>query len=560
MRVGDWSVDPGLNQIRRDDETIRLEPKVMEVLTFLGAHPGEVVSREVLLDALWPGMVVGDDSLTQSVIKLRKALGDDPRNPTYIQTIPKRGYRLLARFSHEDSKTEDSHAAGGKEHIARPSQPVRPNVGLRPLALAGLVLAFLVAGWLIWTHPNLLFSPGGKHIVADQPASIVVLPFANLSDDPAQEYFSDGITGDLTTDLSRLGSLWVIARQTALSYKGRAVKISDVAHDLGVRYVVDGSVQRLGSRVRINIQLTDASNGHQVWAERFDRQIGDLFTIQDEIEQQLVASLKLTLSDQERRRLAHRYTSNIEAYDLFLRGQQAYVRQTADDNNRAQAFLRSAIALDPKFARAYAALALTDIDDWRFQWSHAAEQGADKALRMARHAVDLDDDLPQAHWALGFVHVFRREHAEAIRAARHALDLDPKNADAVMTLAFATAYSGDPEQALGLISTAMKLNPQYGATYRGGLGQTYFLAGRYGEAVPVLEQAIENNPSRLQARLMLAATYIKLGNQSDAEWQAGEILAIQPEFTLNKIERIAPFRTDAELEAYKTLLRKAGLK
>lgn len=560
MRVGGWSVNPGLNQIRRGDEVIRLEPKVMEVLTFLVSRPGETVNREDLLAALWPGVVVGDDSLTQSVIKLRKALGDDPKKPTYIETISKRGYRLLAPVRKEDTPPSDVHTVASTDKYGWRSWPMHLRLRILAGAVTGGAVIALVAAWLMWTDASILSGVGKKHVPSPEPPTLVVLPFINLSNDPAQEYFSDGITGDLTTDLSRLGSLWVIARQTALSYKGRAVKIGDVSHELGVRYVIDGSVQKAGNRVRINIQLTDATNGHQLWADRFDREMGNLFAIQDEIANQIVAVLKLTLSDEERKRLAHRYTSSVEGYDLFLRAQEAYVGQTAADNARAQVLLRSAIALDPKFARAYAALALTLIDDWRFQWSADAERGADEALRVAQRAVELDGDLPQAHWALGFVQLFRRDHVDAIRAAERAIKLDPNNADAVMTLGFATAYAGDPEQAIGLISTAMKLNPRYGATYRGGLGQTLFIAGRYEEAVPVLEEAIMNNPARIQARLMLAATYIKLGRQADAAWQAGEVLAIQPEFTLNKIERITPFRTDAELEEYKTLLHRAGFK
>ncbi len=560
MRVGGWSVDPGLNQIRQGDETIRLEPKVMELLTFLGGHPSEVVSREALLEALWPGIIVGDDSLTQSVIKLRKALGDDPRTPAYIQTIHKRGYRRLAPVSHEDTPASEGHTVGGTDGYGGRPLPARPRLGLRALALTGGAVVALLVAWLMWAGSNDFSGFGQKSMPVSDLPSLVVLPFANLSNDPAQEYFSDGITDDITTDLSRLGSLRVFARYTAFSYKGQAVKASKVAHDLGVRYVINGSVQKVGTRVRINIQLTDARIGQQLWAERFDREIGDIFAVQDEIAHRIVATLAVTLSDEERKRLAHRYTGNIEAYDLFLRGQEAYVRQDPDDNARAQELYRSAIALDPNFARAYAALALTCVDDWRFQWSTDAERGADEALRLARRAVKLDGDLPQAYWALGFVQVFRREHADAMRSADQAIALNPNDADAYVTLAMATAYAGDPERAIGLISTGMKLNPHYGATYRSALGQAYFLAGQYEKAVPVQMEAIANNPDRLQSRLMLAATYIKLGRQADAEWQADEVFAIKPGFTLDKIERINPFRTDSELEAYKALLRKAGFK
>jgi TolB-like protein/DNA-binding winged helix-turn-helix (wHTH) protein len=561
MRVGGWSVDPGLNQIRRGDEVTRLEPKVMEVLAFLGAHPGEVVSREALLEALWPGMIVGDDSLTQCVIKLRKALGDDPRKPAYIQTIPKRGYRLLAPVSLEDTQpADDGHTVVGTEAEASPTMPVRRRVGLLGLALASGALVALIAAWLLWTGSIDLAGSGEKPMPVSDLPSLVVLPFTNLSNDPAQDYLSDGISGDLTTALSHFGTLWVIAPYTALSYKGSATKASDVADDLGVRYVIDGSVQRAGARLRINVKLTDARTMHQLWAERFDREIGDLFAIQDEMVHRIVAALRVSLSDQERKRLDHRYTRNVEAYDLFLRGQQASVRQDPDENARAQELFGKAIALDPNFARAYAALALTCINDWRFQWSSDAERGADEALRLARHAVELDGDLPEAHWALSYVQLYRRDPLDAIHAADRALVFDHNYADAFVTLAMSTAYAGDPKRAIGLIGAGMKLNPHYGDTYRNALGLAYFLAGQYEKAVPVQKEAIGNDPERIQSQLALMATYIKLGRQADAEWQAQEVLMIKPNFTLDKIERISPFRTDSELEAYKTLLRKAGFK
>ncbi|MGA7178136.1 MAG: winged helix-turn-helix domain-containing protein [Thiobacillaceae bacterium] len=560
MRVGGWSVYPGLNEIRRGDEIIRLEPKVMEVLTFLGAHPGEVVSREALLAELWPGMIVGDDSLTQSVIKLRKALGDDPRKPAYIQTIPKRGYRLLVPVSHEDAPKGDGHAVIGTEGDGRRSLPARSRLGVLALALTSGAVIALVAAWLIWTGSIDFSGFGEKSMPVSDLPSLVVLPLSNLSNDPGQDYLSDGITGDLTTALSHLGSLWVIAPYTALSYKGSASKASDVADDLGVRYVIDGSVQRAGARLHINVKLTDARNMHQLWAERFDREIGDIFAIQDEMVHRIVTALRVTLTDQERKRLDHRYTSNVEAYDLFLRGQQATVRQDPDDNARAQELFGKAIALDPNFARAYAALALTCINDWRFQWSSDAERGADEALRLARHAVELDGDLPEAHWALSFVQLYRRDPLDAIHSADHALALDHNYADAFVTLAMSTAYAGDPKQAIGLIGAGMKLNPHYGDAYRSALGLAYFLAGQYEKAVPVQKEAIDSDPEKIQLRLALAATYIKLGRQADAEWQVQEVLMIEPKFTLDKIERISPFRTDSELEAYKALLRKAGFK
>lgn len=543
----------------RGHETVHLEPKAMEVLVYIASRPSEVITREELERDVWHGALVGYDAVTNTVIKLRKALQDDARQPRFIATIPKKGYQLIALITYpEDDDGPGSAAPVPSEPVAVAQRERQTWSGHRTGMLMAALAVVFVSG-LVWLWP-----PDNKNSVVPPSLvvhpSVVVLPFANLSNDPSQDYFSDGIGGDITTDLSRLGSLRVIARQTALSYKGQAVKAEDVASELGVRYVIDGSVQKSGERVRINVQLTDAKNGHQLWAERFDRATADLFAVQDEIAHHLVEAMSITLSKEERRRLARRYTTSVEAYDIFLRGQEAYVRLNPGDNVRAQEFYREAIAKDPHFARAYAALALTYSDDWRFQWSREAERGADEALHLARRAVELDKDLPQAYWALGFVHIFRREHDDAIRAAKRAIELDPNNADAYVTHAISSAFAGDPERAIALMGTAMALNPRYGSRYPSVLAISYFLAGRLDETLAVSEEAIALNPGRIPPRLLMAATYIKLGRKEDAEWLVAEVLAIKPDFKLDKIERIHPFQTDAEIETYKDLLHQAGLK
>jgi len=427
---------------------------------------------------------------------------------------------------------------------------------------AGGIAVGVAAWWRPWATP--VVAPPAETAApspdAAAPPRVIVLPFANHSNDKTQEYFADGVTEDLTTDLSRLGSLRVVSRSTAFSYKGQPIKHEEFARDLGVRYVIDGSVQKAGERVRINVRLTDATGGNELWAERFDRGASDLFAVQDEIAQRLVDAMAVTLSAEERRRLAHRYTSNIEAYDLFLRGQEAYVRQAREDIARAQNFFRQAIALDPNFARSYAALALTYIDDWRFRWSPQADLGADEALRLANRAVEIDDQLPQAYWALGFVHIFRREHREAIQAAERAVALDPNNADAYVTLAISSAYAGEAQRAIELMHTAMEMNPRYGSRYASVLGLANLEAGKYEEARVAYEDSVARNPARIPPRLLLAITYEKLGRHEDAEWQADEVLAIKPDFTLDTLERISPFQTDAELEERRAILRRIGFK
>lgn len=426
----------------------------------------------------------------------------------------------------------------------------------RWLILIALIL--LLAAAAVTFYQTGSRSPEVPHRASTSLPGIVVLPFTNAGNDPQQDYFSQGITADITTDLSRLDSLRVIARQTAATYRGQSMSAQQVGNDLNIRYVLEGDIQKAGDRLRINVRLIDAEKEQLMWGERFDRDVGDIFAMQDEISQHVVSALSIELTDEQRKRLAHRYTQSVEAYDLFLRGQQAYVRQNANDNARAQRFFRQAIGLDPRFARAYAGLALTYSDDWRFEWSDAAEKGADQALQLARRAVALDEELPQAHWALGFVHLFRGEHTEAIEAAKRALALDPNNADAYVTLALSTTLAGDPERGIEFMGRAMDLNPRYGSRYSGVLGICYYHANRLEEAMSAFEDSLARNPARIPPYLYKTAIFMQTGREDDAQWQVAEVLTIDPDFTLRNFDRILPFGNTAKKEEFVALLRKAG--
>lgn len=444
--------------------------------------------------------------------------------------------------------------------LDEPTPPRRSN-------WLGIVLAAIVlvtGGLLVWLQPwqqkatPVHDIPSVIHRTDSSLPSLVVLPFSNMGGESQNEYFTEGITADITTDLSQLGSLRVIARQTASTYRNHSISAQQVGNELGIRYVVEGSIQKEGDQIRINVRLTDAENNYLMWGERFDRKLGDIFAVQDEITSHIVNTLSIEISDEERRRLAHRYTNSVQAYDLFLRGQQAYVQQNADDNARAQQFFRRAIGLDPLFARAYAALALTYSDDWRFGWSNESEKGADEALRLARRAVALDDNLPQAYWVLGFVHIFRGEYKEAINASERAITLDPNNSDAYVTLAISTNFSGNPEKAIDLMQQAIALNPRYGSRYSGVLAIAYYHAGKYQEALAAFNDSLARNPERIPPHLYKTVLLMKMDRKEDAEWQVDEVLAIKPEFSLDNLDRILPFSDEAERTEFISLLQEAG--
>jgi TolB-like protein/Flp pilus assembly protein TadD len=390
----------------------------------------------------------------------------------------------------------------------------------------------------------------------DKP-SIAVLPFDNLSGDSGREYFSDGITDELTTRLSQLSGLFVIARNTAFTYKGRPVNIQDVGRELGVRYVLEGSVQQAGGRARINAQLIDAATGFHLWAERFDRGLDDIFALQDEVTSNIVAALEVELSEAEQWRLAQRYTRNLEAYDAFLQGWEQAWRITPEGNLRARENFERAIQLDPAFARAYANLALT-----YFSGPNGVampDPSLETAYSLAQTAVALDPTLPQVHWVLALVQAHRREYEKALEASNAAIALDPNFADAYGQQAFIFHLRGQPEKALPLIEHAMRLNPRYPAGYLEELGKLQYALRRYDDPIKTLEAVTERNPNLWLGRMFLAASYVHAGRIGDAEWEIGEILVANPTFSLASIGEYVPFEHPSDREHFAAALEKAGL-
>jgi TolB-like protein/class 3 adenylate cyclase/Flp pilus assembly protein TadD len=375
----------------------------------------------------------------------------------------------------------------------------------------------------------------------DKP-SIAVLPFNNLSGDSQQEYFVDGLTEDLITDLSQVSGLFVIARNSVFTYKGRAVKVQDVAEDLGVNHVLEGSVRREGDRLRINAQLINAISGHHVWAERFDRDLTDVFALQDEVIKKIVTAMKVELTDAEKGGLEKRYTDSIEAYDLFLKGQRAFFEFTREGNQEARNLYREAVELDPNFARAWANLGWTHARDYQDGWSESPEDSLDTALALARKASKLDPTSSQVRWVLGQVLLFRQEYERALKAVRKAIELSPGNADARILLARILAFSGDPKESIRLIEEAMRINPYFPMQYQMNAGIAYFADGNYIKAESALVEAANRNPGAQRVRMWLAATYANAGKLEEAAWELQELMTLNPSFSVKGIERSIPFR------------------
>ncbi len=387
--------------------------------------------------------------------------------------------------------------------------------------------------------------------------SIAVLPFANLSGDANQEYFSDGITDDLITDLSRLPNLFVIARTSSFTYKGKAEKVQQVGRELGVKYLLEGSVRKASDQVRINVQLVDATIGNQVWAQRYDRQLRDIFKLQDEIVRGLIATLGLQLAVLEKGFVVPDRTNNLEAYDYFLRGYELFVVLTPDAIASSGKMFEKAIALDPGYADAYTHLALVHFMDYVWQ-SDTDSHALDRAEELARKAVSLDDSNADAYATLGFVTAYKGRPNEAVADGKRAIALDPNNAFAYFALSKISIILAKPEETLTYAQKALRLDPNHPERYSNEMGIAYNQMGRYREALDALKAGRPNDPWT-HAHLIYA--YTELGREQDARAEAAEVLRLAPRFSLEGVRKIIPVNWDTPVgRHYLDDLRKAGLK
>jgi TolB-like protein/DNA-binding winged helix-turn-helix (wHTH) protein/Flp pilus assembly protein TadD len=561
FQVADWEVDPASGWIRRGEITRKLEPRVMDLLIALAQQPGVVLPREELEAQVWSGMVVGYDALSSAMIKLRKALGDDPHHPQYIETLPKKGYRLIASVQDVGAIAEEDAA---QTRISSQTEPrFFHSVKKSSWLLLTGALFVVVGGLLIWLL-TLRSVPENDEIAAvaqhaDAP-SIAVLPFSNLSDDPNQIYFSDGITEDLITDLSRLSGLTVIARNSVFSFKDSMPEPQEVAQLLGARYLLQGSVRRVANQVRINVSFIDAETGLNIWAERFDGSLEDVFTLQDQVLAKVVSELEVKLTSQELANLKKPTTANFEALEEFFWGRATYGSVSKQENEAARKRYRRAIELDPNFAEAYAALALTYLDDWRRRWGISREEAISQAIDLAQKAIQIDPSVPQAHFALGYIYLYvHKGHDLAIEEAKKALALDPNYADGYALLSSAYFFSGHPEKALPLDRKAMRLNPASSFLYFVHLGRSYYFQKHYEQALEAFQSADERNRVYVTNHLWLAATYAQLDQLEEAAWEVDQILTLDPDFSLSHWMDTRPLKKTEHRQHLLAGLHKAGI-
>jgi adenylate cyclase len=387
-----------------------------------------------------------------------------------------------------------------------------------------------------------------------------VLPLMNLSDDPQQEYFSDGMTEDLITALSKISGMFVIARTSVFTYKGKPVKVQQVSQDLGVRYVLEGSVRKAAERVRITAQLIDATTGTHLWAERYDRVLEDVFTVQDEITRNIVTALEVQLTSGEQVRLWRQGTTNPEAYDTFLRGRDHAMRKTREHIVQARRLFERAIELDPGFAMAYVGLASTFTLEVRLGWSPSLAESLERARELTHKAIALDDALADAYGQLGYIALLQRQHERAITAGQQAIALSPNGAEVHALLAVTLNFAGKPEDGLAMIDKAMRLSPVYPSWYLHVLGMSHYLGGRYEEALAAFTHSRDRSPDVWFPYVGLVLTSVQLDREGDARAAAAEILRRDPAFSLERYAALQPYQNPAALTHELAILRQGGLK
>jgi adenylate cyclase len=387
-------------------------------------------------------------------------------------------------------------------------------------------------------------------------SSVVVLPFEFQGPDRLDAWLSDGLTEDITTSLSRFHDLFVISRTSAFVHRASAVTPQEAARQFGVRYVVSGSLRKAGGRLRITISLADAIRDRTIWGERYDRNLDDIFDLQDEITQVLVSAVAGHITSSERERIQTLPPSDLHAYGCVLQGQQYLFQYRREANRAARALYDAALEADPHYARAVAAKSRTLNLDWRYDWTETRDDALDEALRLALAATELDNEDARGFGELGFVHLYRKEHETALSAYRRALLLNPNDADLMSDMADALAHSGRSEEAIVLIGKAMQLNPFYPDQYLWHLGGAYYNLRRYDEAI----QSLESMQNLTEARRLLAASYAQLGQLAEAQHHAQKVLEAHPAFSVERWGSVQPDRDEADLAHFLEGLRKAGLR
>jgi adenylate cyclase len=515
----DYVLDTDRRELRRGANAVAVAPQVFDLLAYLIRNRERVVSKDDMIAAIWDGRIVSDAALTTRINVARAAIGDSGEAQHLIRTLPRKGFRFVGEVREE-------HAAAAITET--PAELPRPTLPL-----------------------------------PDKP-SIAVLPFINLTGNVEQEYFADGVVEDIITELSRFSELFVIARNSSFQYKGKATDVRQVGRDLGVRYVLEGSVRRGGDRLRISAQLIDAATGVHRWAEHYDRKIEDVFAVQDEVVRTIVAILAAHVRKAEIERTRAKPPNSWQAYDYCLQAADALASYNAflnaEDLSKARRLVQRSLAVDANYARSYAILSHTHVAAYvrPVDSDYLDSAALDRAYQLARTAEQLDANLPQVQACLGTVLTWKHEHDASIAAFERATALNPNYVD--WRFGFALIFAGDSRRAIDVLESHMRLDPFYPPVAAAISGLAHYMLKQYPQAVQLLRQHVSRAPQVIVFHAWLAANYARLGRLEEARAEAAEVLRIDPDLTITRtVRRLVAFKQAKDDKHFFDGLRKAGL-
>ncbi len=513
-------LDADLRELSRAGEPIAVEPQVFDLLIFLVENRDRIVTKDDLMEKIWEGRIVSESTLTSRINAARKAVADSGRDQGMIRTIARKGFRFVGDVR---EITADARAA-----VAPPPEPATGSA--KPL------------------------------LAALDRAAIAVLPFTNMSGEAEQEYFSEGISEDIITALSKLRWFYVIARNSSFIYKGKSVHLKEIGEQLGVDYVVEGSVRKEGEHVRITAQLIDVATGSHLWAERFDRDLKDVFAVQDEITQAVVAAIEPQLYAAESFRAQRKAPDNMDAWDLVMRALSHYWRVTRHDNVVTQALLEKAISLDPQYGQALGLLAASNIFSAHMGWQEMAT-ALPVAERAALAAIHADSEDPWAHYALASVYLFNRRFDDCIAEFELTLRLNPSFSPARGYYGVALAYRGRWEEGDRAAREALRLSPRdpFAAIYYGVAAYSQFVGENYEEAIRLAREALRQRGDFVGAHRVLTAAAAMAGHDDIAKAALEATRRAQPTISLAWLESEMPFEREVERAQYVEAFRRAGL-
>jgi len=532
FRFADFEINVARRELRRAGAIVHIEPQVFDLLVHLIRNRDKIVSKDELIDAIWQGRIVSEATLSSRISAARRALGDSGNDQIFIRTLYKRGFRFAGNVD-DDSSAPTAIAS----EIRPPLQGV--------------------------AHDAAELVPTAEPLPLPDKPSIAVLPFQNMSRDPDQEYFADGLTEDIITGLSRQRWFFVIARNSSFAYKGEAVDVRDVAAQLGVRYVLEGSVRRADDRVRVTSQLIDAANGNHLWAEKYDRELADIFALQDDITSRVIGSVAPQILVAEAARAQMKPPQSVDAWDLVMQAVPLMWRMNKQEHGRAQELLQRSIAIDANYAHAHALLGWTYVSMFNLDTRTPIREFTEKALAAGTTAITLDDGDPWGHLVVGLGHARRRRSELALWHLSKSVELNPSFALGHAGLGYALACGGQPERGLQALEQAHRLSPRdpFLAIYAPIVRyMALFALERYEETIAVCRSTAASHPDHAGAWRLMTVSLGLLGRIDEAKEALAHTLTLQRDLSSAHVEINTVYANPADRSRFLEGLRKAGLK